>query len=78
MALTNQDRALVWSEFMQQNKEPVGILKADLRAAVDSSDAWFDGIRIAFGNSMPEPARSSLSDAQKDSILMRILVKRVG
>lgn len=40
--LTDQDRRDIWGEWMRINTDPTPFVKAELRAAVDLTDAWIE------------------------------------
>lgn len=66
--LSDVDRIDIWADWMRRNSDPVSILKADLRAAVDAIDAWVDANAAAFNAAIPQPARSALTAHQKARI----------
>jgi hypothetical protein len=71
-------RRALWAEFMQVNRDPVTITKADLRAAVDAIDAWLDANATALNTAIPQPARGALTAAQKARLLAMVALKRYG
>jgi hypothetical protein len=83
MALTDPIRAAIWAEFMNrtsaiQNTEPIAIVKADLRAAVNAVDDWCDSNQTSFNNAIPQPARNNLTARQKALILALVALRRVS
>jgi len=74
--LTEDQRRSIWAEWMRINDEPVGITKADLRAAFNALDDFFEANKIAVNNAIPLPARSTLSARQKAWILARVIDQR--
>lgn len=76
--LTAAQRQEIWAEFMRQNTEPVGITKAQLRAAFDALDAFLDANAAAINAAIPQPARGALSAGQKARILAFVAMKRWG
>ena len=70
--LTDTQRAEVTAAFMQQAKGPHTILKADVRAAVDGLDSWYDANAAAANQAIPQPARGAMS--LEDKALMSNLV----
>jgi hypothetical protein len=76
--LSDNARIAVWAEIMQELSsagEPCGIVKADLRAAVDAIDAWANSNAASLNNAIPQPARNALTTAQK-SRLFRLVVRK--
>ncbi len=76
--LTSADRLLVrqeWTQEMMREAETVGIVKADLQAAVDAMDSWFDANALTINAAIPQPARGALTQKQK-ARLLRFVIKR--
>jgi hypothetical protein len=76
--LSDALRRELWAEFMQVNREALGITKADLRAAVDAIDTWLDSNAAALNTAIPQPARGALAAAQKARLLALVALKRYG
>ena len=79
--LSNGERFIAWADFMRaasDDRDPIGITKQDLRAAVDAIDGWVDANSAAFNTAIPQPARGSLSAKQKARILMLVVQRRWG
>jgi hypothetical protein len=77
--LSDTDRAALWAEFMRDqsaSRTPMGLTKADLRAAVDAADAWADSNAASFNTALPQPARNALTAKQKALLLMVVLRRR--
>lgn len=80
-ALSDNDRAAVWAEFMDEmsrGREACGVTKADIRAAVNAVDAWADTNAPSFNAAIPQPARGALTAKQKARLLFRVTQKRLG
>lgn len=79
-ALATQDRIDLWSELMAElsrDRETVsGVTKADLRAAVDALDDWFNTNAATINAVIPQPARANLTTSQKARLLARVIYKR--
>ena len=79
-ALAPQDRIDLWSELMAElsrDRETVsGVTKADLRAAVDALDDWFNTNAATINAAIPQPARANLTTSQKARLLVRVIYKR--
>ena len=55
--LSDNDRAATWAELMQEwssAREPVGLTKADLRAAVNAIDTWLNDNAAAANAAIPQ------------------------
>jgi hypothetical protein len=76
--LSDALRRAIWQEFMQVNADPIGITKADLRAAVDAIDSWVDSNAASLNSAIPQPARGNLNSAQKARLLAFVAMKRWG
>jgi hypothetical protein len=76
--LSDGDRAAVWLQWMRLNAEGCGITKADLRAAVNALDDFLDTNASAINTAIPQPARGSLSAAQKARLLSLVALRRFG
>jgi len=80
MALLDELRRLdAWAAFQReesQSRVPMGLLKADLRAAVDAVDEWVNDNAALFNAAIPLPARTSLTARQKAKLLMVVVERR--
>jgi len=56
--------------------ETIGIAKADLRAAVDALDTYFNDNAATINNTLPTAARNGLTQAQKAILLQYVVYKR--
>jgi hypothetical protein len=74
--LTDVQRAEVTTAFMQQARGPLTILKADMRAAVDGLDSWYDANAASANQALPQPARAALSLEDKALLSNLIVTKR--
>lgn len=74
--LLNQDRILIWAKFMQENNDSFGLIKPDLRAAVNAIDDWIDANVASFNSALPLPARTTLLARQKARLLMMVILRR--
>ena len=69
--LSDADRVRVWRGLMRywsaaDTRETLqGILKADLRDAVNATDDWIDTNAAAFNTSLPLVVRTNLTAGQK-------------
>jgi hypothetical protein len=76
--LDETTRAGIWADVMRSDDCPGNITKADLRAAVDATDAWCDANAASFNSAIPQPARGALTAKQKAALLMYVVAKRHG
>jgi hypothetical protein len=75
--LSNPDRATVSAETQRRIKSAFGgILKGDLRAAVDATDTWIDSNQTAFNNALPVAARNGMSLQEKTLLFCYVAMKR--
>lgn len=72
--LTAEQRREAWAEMMRLGG--VSISKADLRAAFDAIDDWFDANAATLNAALPQPARASLTTQQKALLLPLVIRKR--
>lgn len=75
--LADADRVLVWAEVMR-SIACQGVIKPELRAAIDAIDNWVDSNATSFNAAIPQPARSALTTKQKAALLMYVVQKRFG
>lgn len=79
MALLNEaNRVAAWEQIMRENRDPISVLKMDLRAAVDAADQWAEDNAAAFNSALPVAARTNLTAKQKAMLLMYVVAKRYG
>lgn len=77
--LTAPLRATIASQIAQALstvREPCGLTKPQLLAAVDAADAWADANAAAYNAALPLPARTTLTAAQKARLLTYVITKR--
>jgi len=77
--MTSAQRAELWALYMQDisdARESCAITKAQLRAAVDALDAWLDTNAATINTAIPQPARGSLTTAQKARLLTYVIRQR--
>jgi hypothetical protein len=73
--LSDSDRLDVWANMLRTAKIP-GLLKADVRAAIDAADTWADANAASFNAALPQPAKSVLTAQQKAQLLFYVIQKR--
>lgn len=77
--LSDNARIAVWADAMRQfsnDREPVGINKTDLRAAVDAIDDWIVANATAFNNTLPTAAKNGLTTSQKARLFALVETRR--
>ena len=77
--LTSADRQAIWSEFMETGSrewQEIGLLKPELRAAVDAADAWIDSNSASFNAALPTTARTNLTTKQKVRLFLLVAKQR--
>ena len=80
-ALPDPDRIACMADFCRERSAIrdilSGLVKADLRAAVNAIDDWIDANTAAFNAALPQPARGALTASQKQELFLRVLHRRV-
>jgi hypothetical protein len=76
--LPDLDRARIWAWFMRRNTDGSAYTKADLRAAVDATDAWIESNAAAFNTALPQPFRGAATAQQKTDLLCWVAQRRAG
>jgi hypothetical protein len=72
-------RVDVWAKLMRKystDGDSIGIDKAALRAAINALDDFMDDNAATINNALPEPAKGSLTQAQKALMLSYVVLKR--
>lgn len=81
MALTTEQRQALFGEIMSdlsRDGEPIAITKPQLAAALNAIDDWLESNAASLNSAIPQPARSSLTTAQKARMLAFVAMKRYG
>ena len=74
--LSDADRAEVTQEFMALAAGPHSITKADIRAAVNALDDWYNTNALNANAALPQPARGAMTQADKAHMSNLIVTKR--
>lgn len=77
--LSQSDRDLVYKEFvalLNLTNEGIGVIKADLKAAITAADSWADANAASYNTALPQPARNALTARQKARLLMNVIKRR--
>jgi hypothetical protein len=77
--MTTQQRALAFDAFVSElctSREPIGVTKPDLRAALAGVDQWVSDNLAAMNAAIPLPARTQLTASQKARLLMAVVERR--
>lgn len=56
--------------------ESCGLIKSDWQSCLSAIDTWIEDNKTSYLNSIPEPAKSSLSSKQKAWLFMLVAIKR--
>jgi hypothetical protein len=75
--LADEDRRRVWAHVMRRSGN-IAVTKADLRAAVDATDAWLDANQTSYNAALPLPFRTSANIVQKTVLLCFVAMRRAG
>lgn len=80
--LSEADRLRVWRGFMRyassQGMELDGMVKSDLKAAIDATDDWIDANQSSFNTALPSAAQTNLTLAQKTIMFCATAAMRVS
>jgi hypothetical protein len=80
--LPDEDRRRTWAHLMRELRDlglgPISVTKADLRAALNATDAWIEANQTAFNNAIPQPARGAMSTEQKTLMFCLVAMRRAG
>lgn len=76
--MDSTNRIRTRNQFMREVRENYGLTKADLLAAVDGLDDYFDTNATAINTAIPQPARGALTTQQKALLVAYIALRRAG
>lgn len=71
-------RARVTAQWMRDNLESCGFTKAQLAAAVGTTDQWIEDNTASFVASLPAQFRNNSTAAQKSALFAFVLMRRTG
>lgn len=77
--LTDPERSALFQKFSQDlsnTRTSIGLVKADVRAAINAIDDWVDANATAFNQAIPQPARAALTAQQKAKLLWFVVQRR--
>ena len=74
--LVDANRVTAYCEWMEDNRQPISIVKADLRAAINAADVWLDTNAAAFNLALPLAARTNFTPKQKALLLVAVIKAR--
>ncbi len=84
MALLDEaNRSRVWGHVLRK-LALAGLTKADVRAAVDATDAWIDSAQGAtapatgYNSALPQPFRGTANADQKTVLFCYVAMRRAG
>jgi len=79
-ALSDEDRADLVAEFCRElsaERDIIsGVIKADVRAAINGADQYLTDNAAAMNTAIPQPARGALTASQKARLYMHVIRKR--
>ncbi len=78
MALDATGRARTAAQWMRENTTSTAFTKADLAAGIGAIDDWIDANQASFNAALPQPFRSSATQAQKAELFGYVLWRRIG
>jgi hypothetical protein len=86
MALLDETaRARTWAHYLRNLTGPIsGVTKADVRAALDATDAWIESANGAaapatgYNSTLPQPFRGAASTDQKTVLFCFVAMRRAG
>lgn len=79
MAVLNEtERAGLWALLMEAGLIPPGVLKADIRAAVDATDDFIENNGATINSALPQPYRGAASASQKAILFGLVAMRRGG
>ena len=83
--LDDTNRSRIWAHYMRNNLVGIpGVVKADVRAAVDATDAWIDSAAAAaapstgYNSALPQPFRGAATTDQKTVLFCFVAMRRAG
>ena len=79
--LTNPQRLALRAGIghaLSERRELFSLTKAQLDAAIAAADDWIEANTAAFNSALPQPARSTLTAAQKAELLTLVARARFG
>jgi len=78
--LPDSDRLRIYRGLMRywsSLREGVsGILKTDLKAAVDAADQWVEDNSVSYNNALPATFRTNATASQKSILLVAVVLMR--
>ncbi len=76
--LPELDRARALIGLMRQEQISGNYSKADLRAALDATDAWIEANQSSFNVALPQPFRNQATLADKTLLFCYVALRRAG
>lgn len=79
--LSEAERWRIFAQLMRGLPSSLGgwpVTKAELRAAVDATDAWIDANQAAFNTALPQPFRTAASAELKTYLFCFVAMRRAG
>lgn len=76
--LPDLDRARTAAQWMRDQVEDTAFTKAQLRAAIDATDAWIDANQAAYNTALPTAFRNNATLTQKTLLFCYVAMRRAG
>ena len=78
--LTTQQKDELCADFMRTRENIAGAtyLKADLRAAFDAADQWYEDNAASFNSALPTAYRTNAGLKQKTLLFAALILKKAG
>lgn len=76
--LDSTGRFRLWAHAMRNWPGAMPVSKADLLAAVNSTDEWIEANQASFNAALPQPFRGAASAPQKTFLLCMVAMRRAG
>jgi hypothetical protein len=77
VALDETNRVRVTAQALREGVWP-GIIKTELRAAINATDDYIDTIQASYNNALPLNVRTSLNLVQKTLLFCFVAMRRAG
>ena len=76
--LDETNRQRTHAQWMRDNLEVASFTKAQVRAALDATDAWIQSNDAAYNAALPQPFRGASSTKQKTLLFCYVAMRREG
>lgn len=76
--LSDLDRARTLIGLMRQEQITGNYSKADLRSALDATDAWIEANQSSYNTALPQPFRNQATLVDKTLLFCYVALRRAG